>query len=225
MNDQTSGVLPAESSRSGEPGGGPAAARSKRLPREQRRRQLLGCALKVFVAHGYHGASMDDIADAAQVSKPVLYQHFPGKHELFIDLLDTHLGQLQAELTHALASHTDNKERVSATMAAFYQFVSREDEAYRLIFASGMENDDAVGDRLERFHDVLAGAIGEVIADDTGQPMAASTMLGHGLIGMVLSAARHWSRLSERPDLTTSSQLISRLAWRGISGFPMESEG
>ena len=199
--------------------------RAKRLPREQRRLQLLDCALKVFVAQGYHNASMDDIAEVAQVSKPVLYQHFPGKHELFLDLLETHLGQLEEMLTAALASTEDNKERVSATMTAFFEFIDRKDEAYRLLFASGMDNDDAVSLRMGRFHDAVAGAIAEVIADDTGQPMAEATMLGHGLIGMVLSGARHWSRLSERPGLEVSSQLTSRLAWRGISGFPKESEG
>lgn len=199
--------------------------RARRMPREQRRKQLLDCALQVFVSKGYHNASMDDIADVAKVSKPVLYQHFPGKHELFLDLLDTHLGQLQRMLTEALASTDDNKERVSATMTAFYEFISREDEAYRLIFTSGMDNDEAVEDRMDRFNDSLATSIAEVIADDTGQPMAEATLLGHGLIGMVLSAARHWSRLSERPRLDISSQLTARLAWRGISGFPKESDG
>ena len=100
----------------------------------------------------------------AQVSKPVLYQHFPGKHELFLDLLETHLGQLEEMLTAALASTEDNKERVSATMTAFFEFIDREDEAYRLIFASGMDNDDAVSLRMGRFHDAVAGAIAEVIA-------------------------------------------------------------
>lgn len=168
---------------------------------------------------------MDDIAESAEVSKPVLYQHFPGKHELFLDLLDTHLGQLQYELTTVLARSVTNKERVSGTVTAFYEFIARKDEAYRLIFSSGMDNDDDVTERLERFHDAMAGAIAEVIADDTGQPMAEATMLGHGLLGMATSAARHWSKLSERPDLETSAQLTARLAWRGISGFPKESEG
>lgn len=204
---------------------GAVTQRAKRLPREQRRRQLLDCALQVFVAQGYHNASMDDIAEVARVSKPVLYQHFPGKHELFLDLLDTHLGQLEGMLIEALASTDDNKERVSATMTAFFEFIDREDEAYRLIFTSGMDNDDAVTLRMERFHDAVAVAIAEVIADDTGQPMAEATLLGHGLIGMVLSAARHWSRLSERPGLEVSSQLTSRLAWRGISGFPKDPDG
>ena len=53
-------------------------ARSARLPRSARRRQLLGAAQEVFVAQGYHAAAMDDIAERAGVSKPVLYQHFPG---------------------------------------------------------------------------------------------------------------------------------------------------
>ncbi|NLS09601.1 TetR/AcrR family transcriptional regulator [Nesterenkonia sp. MY13] len=202
----------------------PSNGRAKRLPRDQRRAQLLDCALKVFVAKGYHAASMDDIAWAAEVSKPVLYQHFPGKHELFIDLLETHLNHLQDELTAALSRAETNKERVTGTVTAFYEFIARKDEAYRLIFAAGMDNDPEVATRLDHFHDSMAAAVAEVIADDTGQPMAEATMLGHGLIGMATSAARHWSRLSERPDLDASAQLTSRLAWRGISGFPKEGE-
>lgn len=199
-------------------------ARARRMPREKRREQLLGCALDVFVAKGFHAASMDDIAEAAAVSKPVLYQHFPGKHELFLDLLDTHLEHLMDELTSALERSETNRERVSATVTAFYEFISREDQAYRLIFAAGMDHDAEVSDRLDRFHEVMAVAVAEVIADDTGQPMAEATMLGHGLIGMATSAARHWSRLSERPALDTSAQLSARLAWRGISGFPKDPE-
>ncbi len=55
--------------------------RGGRMPRSARRAQLLDSALEVFVASGYHAAAMDDIAERAGVSKPVLYQHFPGKLE------------------------------------------------------------------------------------------------------------------------------------------------
>jgi AcrR family transcriptional regulator len=58
------------------------------MPRNARRAQLLESALGVFVAQGYHAAAMDDIAERAGVSKPVLYQHFPGKLELYLALLD-----------------------------------------------------------------------------------------------------------------------------------------
>ncbi|MFL6128589.1 MAG: TetR/AcrR family transcriptional regulator, partial [Mycobacteriales bacterium] len=63
-------------------------ARGGRLPRSARRKQLMAAAQEVFVAQGYHAAAMDDIADRAGVSKPVLYQHFPGKLDLYLALLD-----------------------------------------------------------------------------------------------------------------------------------------
>ena len=66
------------------------AGRGGRLPRSARRKQLMAAAQEVFVAQGYHAAAMDDIADRAGVSKPVLYQHFPGKLELYLALLDKH---------------------------------------------------------------------------------------------------------------------------------------
>src|SRR5215472_14299817 len=66
----------------------PTRPRGTRLPRLARRRQLLDAAMEVFVARGYHAAAMDEIAERAGVSKPVLYQHFPGKQELYLALLD-----------------------------------------------------------------------------------------------------------------------------------------
>jgi len=66
------------------------------MPREARRAQLLDAARTVFVAQGYHAAAMDDIADRAGVSKPVLYQHFPGKLDLYLALLDAGIDDLEA---------------------------------------------------------------------------------------------------------------------------------
>ena len=80
-----------------------------RLPRSARRVQLLEAAQEVFVESGYHAAAMDEIADRAGVSKPVLYQHFPGKLDLYLALLDQHSGELLDLIRAALASTTDNK--------------------------------------------------------------------------------------------------------------------
>src|SRR5919204_1320282 len=84
-------------------------SRSNRLPRHERRRQLLDAALEVFVSQGYHAAAMDEIAERAGVSKPVLYQHFPGKLELYLALLDEHAEALVRTVRAALESTTDNK--------------------------------------------------------------------------------------------------------------------
>src|SRR4051794_14314540 len=63
-------------------GGAPGNRRGSRLPRDERRGQLLGAASEIFVDRGYHAAGMDEIAERAGVSKPVLYQHFSSKLEL-----------------------------------------------------------------------------------------------------------------------------------------------
>src|SRR5207245_6267355 len=88
------------------------AGRPVRLPRSARRKQLLAAAQQVFVANGYHAAAMDDIAERAGVSKPVLYQHFPGKLELYLALLDTQAQALSAAVHDALAATDDNRLRV-----------------------------------------------------------------------------------------------------------------
>ncbi|WP_258933627.1 hypothetical protein [Nesterenkonia pannonica] len=105
-------------------------------------------------------------------------------------------------------------------MTAFFTFIAREDEAYRLVFTAGMDHDEAVAARLSQFHSRMATAIAELIVEDTGQPIAEATMIGHGLIGMATQAARHWNRLSERPPMEVSAELAGLLAWKGISGFP-----
>src|SRR5438552_14339759 len=101
-----------------------AAGRPVRLPRSARRKQLLAAAQEVFVANGYHAAAMDDIADRAGVSKPVLYQHFPSKLDLYVALLDQHVEVLGERVRGALASTDDNKERVTACIAAYFDFVA-----------------------------------------------------------------------------------------------------
>src|SRR5438045_9035202 len=105
--------------------------RSSRLPRHERRRQLLDAALEVFVATGYAAAAMDDIAERAGVSKPVLYQHFPGKLELYLALLDTHCDALVEKIRNAMTSTTDNKGRVAGANRAYFEFVGDSSEAFR----------------------------------------------------------------------------------------------
>jgi len=131
--------------------------RSTRLPRHERRRQLLDAALEVFVSQGYHAAAMDEIADRAGVSKPVLYQHFPGKLELYLALLDESTGSLVDTMREALGSNLeDPKQRVAATFGAYFEYVGGNGQAYRLVFESDLSNEPAVRDRLEQVRAVLA---------------------------------------------------------------------
>src|ERR1700755_273098 len=111
----------------------PPARRTSRLPRSARRMQLLQAAQDVFVAQGFHAAAMDDIAEKAGVSKPVLYQHFPGKRDLYLALLDESAESLLDAVRAALASTHDNKLRVRATVGAYYHYVEDVTGAFRLV--------------------------------------------------------------------------------------------
>ncbi|RAY13290.1 TetR/AcrR family transcriptional regulator [Actinomadura craniellae] len=198
-----------------------ARPRGTRLPRMARRRQLLGAAQEVFVAQGYHAAAMDEIAERAGVSKPVLYQHFPGKLELYLALLDEHAEALVNTVRDALESTSDNRTRVQASMQAFYDFVAGEGEAYRLVFESDLRNVAPVRARVERANHQCAEMIARVIQTDTDAPSDEAYLLGMGLVGMAEVSARYWLSQHRAIPKDTAEKIIARLAWRGISGFPM----
>ena len=170
-----------------------APARGARLPRGARRLQLLGAAREVFVAQGYHAAAMDEIAERAGVSKPVLYQHFPSKRDLYLALLEQHTDELVAATREALASTTDNKQRVAATMGAFFAFIDSESESFRLVFESDFTSDPEVRELLDRMQRGCAEAIAEVIKEDTGLPAAEAELLAIGLAGIAHVTARYWT--------------------------------
>lgn len=198
-----------------------ARPRGTRLPRRARRNQLLGAAQEVFVAQGYHAAAMDDIAERAGVSKPVLYQHFPGKLELYLALLDQHCEALLQAVSEALASTTDNKQRVEATMHAYFAYVEDEGGAFRLVFESDLTNEPAVRERVDKVALQCAEAICEVIAEDTGLAREQSMLLAVGLGGVSQVVARYWLSSGKSLSRDQAVQLLTSLAWRGIAGFPL----
>lgn len=196
-------------------------ARAPRLPREERRSQVLAAALVVFSTSGYHAASMDEIAEQAGVSKPVLYQHFPGKLELYLELLDAGLGQL-LEAARVALDATDNAVRVTAVVDAFFAFVADPHGAFRLVFESDMANYAAVRERVDAADLELARMAAAVIAEDTGLSDEEALLLASGMLGLVQVSARRWMRAGdERLPREVASDLVASLAWRGISGFPL----
>jgi AcrR family transcriptional regulator len=195
-----------------------------RMPRSQRRAQLLAAAQEVFVAQGYHAAAMDDIAERAGVSKPVLYQHFPGKLELYLALLDTHCDALVNRVRAAMAATTDNKIRVRGAMQAYFDFVDGEGEAYRLVFESDLRNDPAVAARMDRAERGCVEAITETIMADTGVSRHRAELLAVGLTGAAENGARFWLAGHRPVPKSEAVSLLATLAWRGIASFPLQSD-
>ena len=200
------------------------ATRGARLPRSARRKQLLAAAQQVFVANGYHAAAMDDIAMQAGVSKPVLYQHFPGKLELYLALLDTQAEALSAAVADALAATEDNRLRVHGVLSAYFDFMdggSRgEDGSFRLIFETDLGNEPAVRDRVDSVSNSTMLAIADTVASDTGLDRASAELLSVALSGAGQVAARWWLDSARPVPKDQAIRLIESLLWRGISNFP-----
>jgi len=195
------------------------------MPRNARRKQLLAAAQEVFVANGYHAAAMDDIAERAGVSKPVLYQHFPGKLELYLALLDTHCDALIERVRGAMAATTDNKERVGGAMTAYFEFVDHESEAFRLVFESDLRNDPAVRERVDRVERSCIEAITATIMGDTGVDKAPAEILAAGLVGAAQTSAQFWLASGRAVSKEAAEALMTTLAWRGIASFPLHGDG
>jgi AcrR family transcriptional regulator len=205
-------------------GGAQTAGRPTRLPRSARRKQLLAAAQEVFVAQGYHAAAMDDIAERAGVSKPVLYQHFPGKLELYLALLDTHCEAIVAKVQAAMRATPDNKERVRGAVTAYFDFVDHESEAFRLVFASDLRNEPAVRERVDRVEKGCIAALTDTIISDTGVNRASAELLASGLVGAAETAAQFWLANGRQVPKDDAETLLTTLIWRGIASFPLQGD-
>jgi AcrR family transcriptional regulator len=164
---------------------------------------------------------MDDIADRAGVSKPVLYQHFPGKRELYLALLEEHVGQLADRVSEALVATDDNHQRVQGAVTAYFEFIDAEGEAFRLVFESDLRNDPDVRAVVDRGTELCVEAIADVIAADTGADRERALLLAAGLTGLSETSARWWLPRKGTVSREEAVSLMSSLAWRGISGFPL----
>ncbi len=202
----------------------PAGARGTRLPRSARRAQLLEAARSVFVERGYHAAGMDEMAERAGVSKPVLYQHFPGKYELYLALLDEAHREIVTAVLAGMNSSTDNKERVHATVRAYFAFVAHEGASYRLVFESDLSNDPQVQMRIREVQRHCAQAVAEVIRHGTDCSADEALLLATGVVGMAQTAARQWLHDQSVPQ-PDAVRLVSDLAWRGMRGLPRVEVG
>ncbi len=194
---------------------------SGRLSRSARRAQLLAAARTVFVGQGFHAAAMDEIAESAGVSKPVLYQHFPSKLALYRALLESSADELVRLVREAIDSSQDNDTRVHRAVQAYFSFVADEGQAFRLIFESDLRDEPDVVAVVDRATDACIAAISDTITVDTGADVASARLLAAGLVGLSQVGARYWLAQHGAIDQARAVELLSALAWRGISHFPL----
>jgi AcrR family transcriptional regulator len=189
-----------------------------RLPAARRRRQLLDVARDVFADRGFHGTSMDEVATAAGVTKPVLYQHFGSKRALYLELLDDAGSQLIEAIAKATSGALHPRQQVEAGFAAYFGLVHEHEAAFQLLFGGGPKRDDAFAERVHQVEDAIAELIASLIAADlpAGHPL----VLAHGIVGMAEAACRRWLQAPPAERLTPDelAAALAELAWAGLRG-------
>jgi AcrR family transcriptional regulator len=187
-----------------------------RLPAHQRRRQLLDVALEVFAAHGFHRTSMDQVAEAAGVTKPVLYQHFGSKRKLYLELLEDVGANLTDQIAKATSTATTPREQVVAGVRCYFDFVVGNRSGFTLLFGSGARRDDEFNDVVRRFEDGIAELVAPLI--DVPISEGHRRLLAHGLVGLAEGVSRHWVAGTIDVDPQLAARQVAELAWGGLRG-------
>lgn len=196
---------------------------ARRLNAAARRAQLLEVAREVFAQEGYHGAGMEEIASRAGVTKPVLYQHFASKKELYLALLDQDMAALLAEIAQAISDARSNRARIERGTAAYFDFIEANDGAFRLLFRETMGADPDFRATIERFRDAVTSRIAAIIAEEAGLAPPDAELLARAMMGMSESAAQWWL---DRRSVTKEQavEMLASLAWRGLARLPQRAE-
>jgi len=187
-----------------------------RLPAAERRSQLLDHALEIFAANGFHATSMNDVAEAAGVTKPVLYQHFRSKRDLYVELLGDVGGQLQAAILAATVDAAGPRQQVEAGFAAYFRHVDGHRSAFTLLFGSGARLDAELLAVVRRVEAAIADSVAALIDADVADVHRRT--IAFGVVGLAESTSRHW--LAEDLDLDPEilARQVADLAWAGLRG-------
>ena len=187
---------------------------SVRLPAAERRQQLVETALVLFADRGLHGTSMDDIAEAAGVTKPVLYQHFRSKRALFTELLDQVSLQLLTSITKATAQAATGREQVELGLTAYFQFVADYHASFVLLFGDGTRRDQEFASAVTAVENSIADFIAALIDADLDDDHR--QLLAHAIVGMAENASRRWVVAGATEPASVAASRVANLAWAGL---------
>src|SRR6185312_6158820 len=185
-----------------------------RLPAPARREQILDVAVQVFARNGFHGTSMNDIADAAGVTKPVLYQHFDSKQALYLALVEEVGRRLLAAITKATAGAASGREMTELGFRAYFRFVAEDHDAFLLLYGSGASRDEESTSAVRRLTADAARAISPLIAVDV-DPVH-RRVLAQGLVGMAEGVSRYLVEEGRGFDPDLVGGQVADLAWAGL---------
>ena len=179
-----------------------------------RRRQILDVALKAFSTSGYHNTSMTDIADALSMTKPVVYQYFDSKRELYLELLHEVSSDLVTSVTAVLTATGEPRAQVENGLVAYFTWVANNPDAFSLLFDSSERVDVEVDDIVSEFEDSAANAIAPFITADISADDQHTFAIG--IVGMVETVSRQVIGKGQTFDPEQLGRSVADLLWGGL---------
>jgi AcrR family transcriptional regulator len=193
---------------------------TRRLTAEQRRQQLVAVALELFARRGYRSTTMDDIAEAAGVTKPLVYQHFSSKRALYLELVNSIAQALLLAVRSAVMEAEGPRQQVEMGFAAYFRLVVTREAEFRLLYGRDHADDKELGRALRTVEDAIAAAIEPLI--DAGLDDDHRRLLAYAVVGMAEGASRRFMEQrttdhgSVEEEARRLAQRVANLAWAGL---------
>jgi AcrR family transcriptional regulator len=199
---------------------------SERTPHGERRDQLLLVARKIFAERGFQPTTMDDIAKEAGFTKPILYQYFESKTELYREIVNQTAEKLLTSLRVAVGEVESPRAKIEVAFRVYFEMVVEETDAFRILFIHSHEG-ETQGD-LRNVELGLVSFLEPLIAvrikPDHRRQLAA------GVVGIAEGAATAWLIQQEgkgwpAPTPGVAERLAARsatLAWGGLRSVELD---
>jgi len=190
----------------------------------ERREQLLEIARALFAERGFEGASIEEIATRAGVSKPIVYEHFGGKEGLYAVVVDREMSSLLDAITGALTSSGHPRELLEQAAFALLDYVESSSDGFRILV-----RDSPVAQSTGSFASLISDAASQVEhimgnqLKSRGFNPRLAPMYAQMLVGMVALTGQWWLD-ARKPDKAVVAAHLVNLAWNGLSGLEAEPE-
>jgi AcrR family transcriptional regulator len=194
----------------------------RRMTASERRTQLVGIGKEVFAELGYDGASVEEIAARAKVSKPIVYEHFGGKEGLYAVVVDRETSRLLDMITSRIGPGLGAREQVRASALAFLDYIEEDPDGFRVLIRdspSGFSGGGMAGllsDIASKAEEVLAGFFAESGLDKRNAPIYAQA-----LVGMIVRVGAWWAE-ERKPSKQAVAEHITALCYVGLSRLPKD---
>lgn len=161
---------------------------------------------------------MQDIAESAGVSKPVVYQHFDSKHALYREVLRDLGADLRQQVAAAVLEVSSPRQQVEQGFGAYFGWVAKNTDGFAVLFAGETRRDPVFAAEVEAVERSIATTIASLIVVDGLDP-ARQQMLAYGIVGMAETTARHWVAGGGGVATSDLADQVASLAWAGLRGL------